>query len=271
MPVIFEYVPRGTFVHRLHPLTKVILVISLFAAISLVWDPRYLALYMIIAMALYLTSRTPKKWLLIAVPFGAYRFIEAGILGITQPVEVFKYLPPEMASQILFSFGPVTFSFGGFLWALAYIFRIFIGMAITFMFIYSTSINDLIKSLRNLHIPMKISFVVVAALRFVPELFREITMTSSAQSLRGWKLKTKNPVKMVKMATPIAGPLTRRVVGYVDRISLTTQVRAFGGGGIKYREKLGFRWADWIVSSLAIFLAAFTVYFTVVLHIGLIG
>lgn len=270
MPVFFEYVPRNTVIHRLHSLTKVILILGIFITISVLWDPRYLAVCMIVVMVLYLLSKTPKKWLLIAVPFGAYRFIEAGILGVTQPAEVFKYLPPEMASQVLFSFGPITFYFGGFLWALAYVFRIFIGMGATFMFIYATSLNDLIKSLRNLHVPDKISYIAVVALRFVPELFREINLTSTAQSLRGWRLRTRNPVKMAKMAVPIAGPFTRRIVSYVDRITLTTQVRAFGGGKIKYREKLGLRWADWVVIILTIVIVATILYFNIFYGFGLI-
>jgi len=270
LAVIFEHVPRDTFMHRMNPLAKVIMVCCIFAVMSFYWDLQYLTIIFILVITLYLDSRAPKKWLLLAVPIGGYRFIEASIMAVLQPAEVFRVIPPELAGKVLFSAGPLTMYYGGFLLAWGWIYKIFIGMALTFTFIYSTSLNDLIKSLRGLHIPTKITYIVVVALRFVPELFREIQLTFTAQSLKGWKLKTKNPKRLIKMAAPIAGPFTRRIVGYVDRISLTTQIRAFGGGEVKYYRKIGFKPSDWIVIAFSLIAAAYAVYILIVHSVGLI-
>ena len=259
MPVIFEYAPRNTFIHRLQPITKIIYVVCMFTIISLIWDPRFLAICAAVALSLYLLSRTPKKWLLLSA-FALYRFIEAGIVGLAQPAGVFKHLPPEIVKTLIFQLGPIKFYYGGLIWAFAYVFRIFIGMAITFMFIYTTSINDIIKTLKALHFPPKILFVIVLAFRFVPELVRELGQVSMAQKLRGWKIKTRNPIKAAKMAIPVAGPITRRLVSYVDRLHLTVQIRAFSGERLGYAEKIKLGKADIAVIVVLLFLTAATVY-----------
>lgn len=266
MPVIFEYAPRDTFLHKLHPLAKIIMVISIFTIISLLWDLVLLTICAAVVLFLYFISRAPKKWLLLSA-FALYRFIEAGIIGITQPAGVFKHLPSEIASMLIFSLGPIKFYYGGLIWALAYTYRILIGMGITLMFIYTTSINDIIRTLRALRVPPKITFVIVLAFRFVPELIRELGQTSMAQKLRGWKIKSKNPAKVAKMAIPVAGPLTRRMVTYVDRLYLTVQIRAFSGERVEYREKLALKKSD--IAVLLISVAAVIVVVYGVMFFGL--
>ena len=272
MPVWFEYEPRNTWMHRMNPLAKLALIISFLGTISFIWDVRILTIYAIIAGLLYVTSKTPGKWMLLAIPFGLYRFIEALIYGFTMTNPAFyKNTPYHLAITKLFiigpynilgaTIGPLTIIYGSFLFALAYIFRIVITMAITFVFIYSTSLNELIKNLPKLKvIPSQIIFVIVVALKFVPEIWREFNLTSKAQSLRGWKLKTKNPVKMFKMAAPIVNPFTRKMVMYVDRLTLTVQIRGFGTGSVKYPWKIKIGILDWLIIIISIVSMALILY-----------
>lgn len=268
MPVIFEYTPRNTIIHRMNPLAKAIFLISMFSLLSLYFDLRYLGVLAIISAAFYLLSKAPLKWLLITIPFGAYRFIEATILALGQTGAAFERLGNLARVELFkigftigdFQLGPVVLTYGGFYWALAYIFRMIIVMTLTFAFIYSTSLNELIKSLNILKMPSQVTFILVVALKFVPELARELSLTSLAQSLRGWKLKTKNPVKLFKMAAPIVNPFTRRIVSYVDRVSLTVQIRGFGATKVKYPWKIKFSVTDWIISILSILGASYALY-----------
>ena len=279
MPVWFEYAPRNTWLHRMSPLSKLALFLSLFVTISFVIDPRILAIYAFIAIILYATSKTPWKWMIISIPFGLYRFIEATIYGFTlvKP-ELYKVIPFELASKKLFvlgpfnifgvTIGPITMIYGSFLFSVGYIFRIIIGMALTFTFIYTTSLNELIKSLPKLKIPSPLIFVTVIALKFVPELWREFNLTSKAQSLRGWELKTKNPIKLFKMSAPIVNPFTRKMITYVDRLTLTVQIRGFGTKSVRYPWKVKFGIVDWIITILSFVATAFVLYLVIFYNFG---
>ena len=269
MPVWFEYAPRGTWLHRMNPISKMAMFIFLLVTISFIWEPRYLALYAIAAAVLYITSKTPGKWMILGIPFGLYRFIEATIYSFTlAKPELYKVIPYELAAKPLFQIGPVTMIYGSFLFAVAYIFRIIVVMAITFTFIYTTSLNELIKSLPKLKIPSQIIFIVVIALKFVPELWREFSLTSKAQSLRGWQLKTKNPVKLFKMSAPIVNPFTRKMITYVDRLTLTVQIRGFGTKSVKYPWKIKFGIVDWIVTILSLIATVYVLYLVFVFNFG---
>jgi len=271
MPVIFEYVPRDTIVHRLNPLTKLIIIVSFFVVVSLYWDIRYLAVVALVASILYIVSKTPTSWLLLSIPFAAYRFLEAMILGVSlADPRYYRVIPPELAGKVLLQLGPLTLTYGGFVWALADIFKIVLTMMLTFMFIYTTSLNDLIKSFASLKAPPQLLYVIVVALRFVPDLIREMNLTTLAQTLRGWKLETRNPVKLAKMSAPIVNPFTRRLVGYVDTVTLTAQVRGFGAGKVKYPWKLELRLADFVAIAVSIVATALALYLMVVYKVGLI-
>lgn len=271
MPVIFEYEPRDTVIHRLNPISKVVAIISLLIITSLYWDLKYLFMIFLVAFTLYVISKTPQKWLLLAIPFCAYRFIEVMILGLAlSDPRYYKVMPPELASRVLAQIGPITLIYGGFVWALGNVFKIVITMMLTFMFIYTTPLNELIKSLASLKVHRLVVYMVTIALRFVPDLWREIKLTSMAQSLRGWSLKTKNPVKLAKMSAPIVNPFTRKIIDYVDRIALTVQIRGFGTRNVRYMWRLEFKLIDWFVLISSVMVLGVALYALVAYQIGLI-
>lgn len=166
--------------------------------------------------------------------------------------------------------GPIKLVYGGFLWTLAVVFRMVINLALMFSFIYSTSLNDLVKSLSSLKVPYQVIYILIVALKFVPEIFREFTLTSLAQALRGWKLKSRNPVKVFRMAAPIVNPFTRRIITYVDRLTLTVQIRGFSGSNMKYPWKIQFSALDWTVSILFIAGTIYALYLLFFFGIGAI-
>ena len=107
MPVWFEYEPRNTWLHRMNPLAKLVLIISFLGTISFIWDVRILAIYALFAALLYISSKTPGKWMILAIPFGLYRFIEALIYGFTMTnPEFYKNTPYHLATTVLFTVGP---------------------------------------------------------------------------------------------------------------------------------------------------------------------
>lgn len=271
MPVIFEYEPKNTIIHRLNPISKVVMLVCFFILISIYWDIKYLSIMFLLALILYVVSKTPKKWILLAIPFGTYRFIEAAIYGMTlADPKYYKVIPPDVAGKVLIQFGPIVLVYGGFVWALAQVLKIVIVMMLTFMFIYTIPYNELIKSLTILKVPYKIIYILIIALRFVPDIWREFLQTSMAQSLRGWKIRTRNPIKLAKMSGPIVNPFTRRLIDYVDRIALTVQIRGFGTKKAQYPWRLELKLADWITIVLSMVFLAIALYAHISYQIGLI-
>jgi len=272
VPMIFEYEPKNTPIHKLNPVTKVIMLLSLFIVLTIYWDPRFVAIVASIALVLYIISKTPKKWLLIVLPIGSIRFIESLILGISQAKgEYFHYLPRELAEEVIVKVGPLAIVYGGILWTISDILKILATIMLTFSFIYTTSINDIVKMLSYFRVPRKIIYVFIVSLKLVPDILREISTTLIAQKLRGWELKTKNPFKLVKQAAPLAYPFLRKVIGYVDTLTAIAYIRGFGASqNVKLHWKPNLTLIDKAVIAISLCLSFIATYFALGYGIGLI-
>lgn len=201
--------------------------------------------------------------MLIALPLASFKIMEALFVGmsLTDP-RYFRSIPPELASSVVFQVGPIKLQYGGLLWVVSDILKLTTTMMITFVFIYTTSMSSLLNSLVSLGFPRRLGFMATVALRFVPELIRELKQISVAWSLKGWSLRENNPLKIVKMSAPIINPFTRRMVDYVDRVSIVATIRGFDAKSTVARRKLAMSRGDYLVifSSTLILVLAIIAY-----------
>ena len=276
MPTWFEHEPRNTFIHRLNPLSRVILLFSVLFLMSFYYDPYYVGLTGVIAAGIYLVARVPKKWVLITVPVMFYRFWEFLIVGLGQyDPKLFKVWPQEFVSKILFVVpipfvGNIPMIYGAVMWTFAQTFHIIIGAAITLTLVYTTSLNDYINLMRRFKFPYQIVYVVAVALKFVPDIFRTYSAIAKAQRLRGWQVNTRNPIKAIRLAGPLVSPLSRQIMFYVDRLTISSQIRGFGATKVHYAVKLGLKAVDYATIIVVFSLVAVAMYMLIFHNAGIL-
>ena len=276
MPTWFEHEPRDTFIHRLNPLSRVILLFSVLFLMSFYYDPYYVALMGIIAAGIYLVARVPKKWILITIPVMFYRFWEFLIVGLGQyDPTLFKVWPRDFVSRVLFVVpipfvGNIPMIYGAVMWTFAQTFHIIIGAAVTLTLVYTTSLNDYIKLMRKFKFPYQITYVVTVALKFVPDIFRSYSTIVKAQRLRGWEVKTRNPIKAIRLAIPLVTPLSRQIMFYVDRLTISSQIRGFGATKVHYEVKLGLKPVDIATIVVVASLVAVAMYMLIFHNAGIL-
>mgnify|MGYP005661082507 CR=1 FL=1 len=110
----------------------------------------------------------------------------------------------------------------------------------------------------------------MSAWRFLPLMIRGIENVSKAQSLRGWKIKTRNPKKLLKQIYPLTQPIARQFVATIDTVALSVELRGFGAGKSSFLKKLRFSIYDYIISFTLPPLTIILWYLAIVYHIGLI-
>jgi len=276
LPTWFEHEPRNTFIHRLNPLSRVILLFSVLFLMSFYYDPYYVALMGIIAAGIYLVARVPKKWILITIPVMFYRFWEFLIVGLGQyDPTLFKVWPRDFVSRVLFVVpipfvGNIPMIYGAVMWTFAQTFHIIIGAAVTLTLVYTTSLNDYIKLMRKFKFPYQITYVVTVALKFVPDIFRSYSTIVKAQRLRGWEVKTRNPIKAIRLAIPLVTPLSRQIMFYVDRLTISSQIRGFGATKVHYEVKLGLKPVDIATMVVVASLVAVAMYMLIFHNAGIL-
>ena len=238
MPILLEYEPRDTPVHRLHVMTKVTLEVCVLLLAAFWWDLRFLGPLLLFALILAALAKVPLRWykafaipvLLVLPPTFAYAIF------VTNP-RFFAVLPEEFTSKPILIILPekyspwgssVALTYGNLYYIISTVFKLFTALTITFVFVYTTPMNDLLEWLKKLGAPSSALFVTTAAWRFIPLMLRQTSKTLTAQQLRGWELKTKNPVKAVKQFTPVVRPLIFYSVNMVDRVTMAVVTRALG-------------------------------------------
>lgn len=91
-----------------------------------------------------------------------------------------------------------------------------------------TRMSDLTNVMvQKLHIPYKYTFAFITALRFIPIFENEMKGIIEAQTARGVEFDTKNPVKKLKLLLPLCVPLLISSVKRIEGSAISAELRGF--------------------------------------------
>ncbi len=104
-----------------------------------------------------------------------------------------------------------------------------------------TKMSDLTNVfVQKLHIPYKYTFAFITALRFIPIFENEMNGIIEAQTARGVEFDTRNPLKKLKLVLPLCVPLLISSVKRIEGSAISAELRGFNvrkknSGYKKYR------------------------------------
>lgn len=238
--VFLEYKYDDTPLHKMHPLPKVFLFLALLFFGSTYMDVRITIPILSILLILYRISKAfdeIREFLpimvggLITIGLTQFRY---AIFMVSEAY--FKVYDPELMTKVIIPltskdtpiFGETALTYGSLIIVFATMVRVLVVMLAVPLFLRTTSFSDLSQVLIKFKIPSSFVFILIASLRFFPELQRKINTTLSSQKLRGLPSKTRNPFRKVKIYAPILTPVTRYCWEAVDIITISIVNRAFG-------------------------------------------
>jgi energy-coupling factor transport system permease protein len=166
--------------------------------------------------------------------------------------------------------GSYGFTLGGLLWGLAIEFRVPIILLITYTFIYSTSLSDLVQGMAKARLPNPLVFTVMVAYRFVPSMWRFFYQIMTALKLRGCELGSRNPRVVFGRAYPLMGSLARQTLAMTDEVTVAAKIRGFGPRKISPTRDIRLRVHDFVIIGVSIAVLAVAVYFLATQNAGLI-
>ncbi len=267
MATIFEYEPISSPIHRLNPITKTVLFFSIIFLSGFYLDPRYKLPLLVVSIILCKIANFPfqkyqglLKVAVIAVLFASFF---RGIFMVDPGY--FKSFSADFVSTQLLEITPDTFpifgrtaiTFGTLLWMSAPPLTTATMVLAMACFMHTTSQSEFIQVLTTLRLPNPIVFAIMVALRFIPTMIRQMETIQIAQTLRGWQVKTKNPIKVIKGYLPLMAPITRYVVDSVDQMTISSKNRAFGVNRPTGLRDVTFQMQDYVIN-----IAALTIFTT---------
>jgi len=253
---LFVYQQRNTLLHRLHPAAKAIWVVAIGLILSIYFDPLPLVVLFLISLPFFILGKLPwKSW---SKPFG-YVFL-LGLVGyfimslfLVRPGIYTRY--PDLVGITLwriagerFFLGPMAISVGGLMYTAGQTLRSTTLVLMIAVFVYSTRPNDLVYLLSKAHLPPKLVFVVMVAYRFFPHIFSKLSTVISAQRLRGWELRLRNPLDTARQFLPVTIPVLTETVRLADYTSRAVESRAYGTSRFTLHHELKMTRADWLFS-----------------------
>lgn len=238
MSMFFQFEDKNTFLHTLHPTTKIVLFLSCVMLASLWWDMRYLAvLLVVIAVEVYICG-IPRSWLksgIVVALLGLPVMLPTALLSTNSLT--YHVLPQSFVSHTVWVIVPKSHSFTGYLigftygnlyWMAAFELRLMATFFTAMVFVYTMSSSDLVQWLLRRGVPYAVGYVVMIVLKFIPILIEDTKRIIWAQKLRGWEITSRNPVNVVQQVGPIVMPLTGRVLRLIDDTELSAVSRGFG-------------------------------------------
>jgi energy-coupling factor transport system permease protein len=258
MAAPFQYEFHNTAVHRLTPLSKLVLFGAFLIMAGVYLDPR-LKIPMLVIL-----------WILLALakmPFRPYR----GILVIASIAvmvgqsytavlmvnpDYFKVYDRDWVSIVILEllppdfpiFGRAAITYGAILYLISFPLQVIPVILTVAGLLHTTSLSEIVSVLSRLRMPFPVIFMTTVALRFVPEIVEKLRLIQRAQSLRGWTMETRNPIKKITRLKPILVPITRSVIRSVDVISMSSKNRAFGLGPVTVMASFEMKTVDYLVT-----------------------
>lgn len=241
-----QYYPTQSFVHRMDPRAKIVLVIAYIVAIFLAGNFFGLAavtLFLIVAVAF---SRVPAGSVLRSVKMILFIIIFTAILNLF-------FYSSSSDLHILAQWWVITISWESIINMIFLAMRLFLLVLGTSVLTLTTTPVALTDGIESLLTPLKwirfpvheLALIMSIALRFIPTLIDETNRIVAAQKARGANFETGGLIKRAKAMIPVLVPLLVSAFRRAEDLGDAMDARCYSGskGRTKYK-KLTFGWRD---------------------------
>jgi energy-coupling factor transport system permease protein len=238
----FLYLDRDTWVHRLDPRTKMLLLVGAFVLAFLFVNPLYglavLALVVLFgAAAKSLINLKRVRFILIMI--GLVTVVLWSIFAQGQ-TPLFLFVERE---SLLYGIGVAL--------------RIDATIVAGMIFLSTTRNEEIATGLVRLGLPYRFAFAVSTALRLVPTIAATGSTISQAQRSRGLDLESGNIFQRVRKNTPLLIPVFVSTIRSTNVFSMALESKGFGASTKRtYLLDLAMSRRDWVVLAVFVLLLA---------------
>jgi len=218
------HIKRDSALHRLNPLTKLTLVLSL-VLISFLspwyWTPHILAVFIIPLLSLMGKVSREFFWAAIRLILPAATFLFL-MQAFFQPV----------GEEVIFAFYFLDVTRESLMFALGNAMRIFVMVSAFTLFLLTTHPSELMTDLTRRGLPSQFAYVIISTLQIIPQMQAKAQTIIAAQRSRG--LDTESTFfKRAGALVPLVGPLVFGSLVEVEERAIAIEARGFTSKKIK--------------------------------------
>ena len=261
-----SYIPGNSPLHRLNPVSNLIILICLIVLILFFNNPLFSFLLLIIILSLYLSAGLQSAMIIKKGRFLVYFSIIIfffQLIFYSKGTVLFRVIPQ---SSPIFP-GALSITTAGVMLGISMMLR-FLGIVLaSLLFVAITDPNKLAYSLMRLGLPYRFGFMFVTALRFLPLFEIEANTVRKAQLSRGIKLKNRGIKGIYTHIKYTMRPLIVSALQKAETVARAMEGRGFGVYSQRsYIDKIQITKKDMVIISGTIFLTiillfSFTIYY----------
>lgn len=250
---IGQYIPTGSFIHRLDPRTKIMAAIFLILGISFNASIIANALFLVVVLVITYISRVPVRYMLRGFILGL------PILVMIFVMQLFFQGWTEPAGKVYFEWGFLRITRYSLQLMAISLFRVVSFIFLTSLITMTSTTTELthgtealLKPFRRIGLPShELALILMISLRFVPTLAEEMERIMKAQASRGADIGRQGfwrPDKAARMILPLIVPLFMSAFRRAEDLILAMEARGYvsGEGRTKFVQ-LHARAADYAV------------------------
>ncbi len=217
------YIAGDSGLHRLHPLTKLTLTLTILLggfAIPYTWA----------SYAIFLGIVLP-----IAIWGGIWKQMLRSVWKIVLPFAISIFLIQSLfwgEGTALFAFGPLSIEKEGVIFAMGSVGRIIVVISSFLLLTLATRPDSLMNALTKIGVPAGITYIVVTTIQIVPRFQAKAASIIDAQRSRGL-ITEGNLLKRTRALVPLVMPLVLSSLVDVEERAIAIEARAFNSPGSK--------------------------------------
>jgi energy-coupling factor transport system permease protein len=239
---MYLYLDTDTWVHRLHPLVRLLGMMSVFAAAYVVERPLWQLPILATLVALLLWTGALRN-------LYRLRYLFVLIFVMTALIWTLFY-GPDGAPPLLV-WGPITISRTAPWFGVGMALKLDTFLASGILFLSVTRIEEFAYALTWLGLPYRVGFTMTMAFRLVPVFVEAAVSVVQAQRCRGLDFDRGSPWARVRRYVPVIVPVFMGALRRSDQMAMTLDARGFQSDTPRTAlEPYEFRAADAAVTLL---------------------
>ena len=224
MKGFLDYLDGDTVLHRMHPLTKILVAALLCASAFVSSDYRYLLGIIVFDILLGVVGEGRARSGLLGRTLGIVR----GLFKMSVFLFILQILAIRRGQVVV----PLWPGFGitdeGLRNGLLLVLRLTAATLPLSVLISVTNLSDLSNTMvKELRIPYKYAFTFTSAIRFIPVFSSEMSGIIESQKARGVDFEVKNPLRKLGMILPLCFPLLMGAVRKIEFTATAAELRGF--------------------------------------------
>lgn len=252
---VLGYIDRPGPLHRLSGVSKLVLVLGVVIGAMIGFDVRYLAAVGLLSVVLWALSRVRLRYLAVVL-------VLIAVFMVLNNVGIFLFAPGygtelfgtrhvlvdgpwrwDLTAEQLFYQASVTLKYLAVLPSVL-------------LFVATTRPPEFASSLARIGVPYRVAYAVSLALRYIPDVQRDLREISQAQQARGIDTSRAVPLRTrVRNLSAVLMPLLLGTFDRIETVSTAMELRGFGRGRRRtWYVRTPLRPADLLVIALAVVL-----------------